>query len=129
MGRAAGATQGGWRGQHGLAAGLALGLLAIWALAVAAALHAVGTRPDRTGALLAVFPPAANESGILASVSRAQGSLVGATWLPNVWHVYGEAPGFAGALHEQGASLVLPPLPAAVFGNGACFGMSVSPPD
>jgi hypothetical protein len=110
-----------------MAAGLALALLAIWAVTVAITLLAIGTRPERSGALLAVFPLAVGEAAILASVSRAEGSLVGPTWLPNVWHVYGEAPRFAGALRDQGASLVLPPLPAAIFRNGACFGMPLTP--
>jgi hypothetical protein len=114
--------------RHLLAAWLVLGLLAGWAAAMAAAVHAIGTRPDRSGALLAVFPPFLDEFQILARVSRAEGSLVAGTWLPNVWHVHGEARNFAAALRGQGASLVLPPLPVALPGIGGCFGMPTAGP-
>ncbi len=129
MDRTVGARQGGGLAGHGLAAGLALGILVLWAAATADTLYTLGTRADRSGALLAVFPPATSEAAVLARVSRAQGVLVGSTWFGNVWHVYGEAPDFAGALREQGASLVLPPLPVALLGNSACFGMPLTAPE
>ena len=111
---------------HLLALGLVLGLVAAWICALAVTVQAIGTRPDRTGALLAVFPRSLDETQILARVSRAEGSLVGSTWLANVWHVYGDSQNFAAALHGQGATLVLPPLPFAVFGVGGCFGMPLT---
>ena len=112
--------------QHLLAAGLVLALVGAWIAALAITVHEIGTRPDRSGALLAVFPRSLDETQILARVSRAEGSLVGGTWLANVWHVYGQSQEFAAALHAQGASLVLPPLPFDVFGVGGCFGMPVA---
>ena len=103
-----------------------LGLVGAWVLALAITVHTIGTRPDRSGALLAVFPRALDETQILARVSRAEGSLVSGTWFANVWHVYGQSREFAAALRVQGASLVLPPLPFSVLGVGGCFGMPVA---
>lgn len=113
---------------HLLAGCLALGLFAGWAAALAITVHAIGTRPDRSGALLAVFPTSLDEFQILARVSRAEGVLVAGTWLPNVWHVYGDDRNFAAALRGEGASLVLPPLPFTLLGAGGCFGMPTTRP-
>ena len=125
-GRVQGRTDRGDARQHLLAVGLVLGLVGAWVTALAITVHTIGTRPDRSGALLAVFPRALDETQILARVSRAEGSLVSGTWLANVWHVYGQSQEFAAALRVQGASLVLPPLPFSVLGVGGCFGMPVA---
>ena len=124
-GRVQGRTDRGDARQHLLAVGLVLGLAGACVTALAT-VHTICTRPDRSGALLAVFPRALDETQILARVSRAEGSLVGGTWFANVWHVYGQSQEFAAALRVQGASLVLPPLPFSVLGVGGCFGMPVA---
>ena len=108
--------------QHGLAALVAGGILAVWAAALVTALHAIGTRPDRSGELLAVFPPALGAGVDLVRVARADGVLLGGTWLPSVWQVHGESRDFSAALRSQGAMLVLPPVAPAVFAVDGCFG-------
>ena len=80
-GRVQGRTDRGDARQHLLAVGLVLGLAGAWVTALAITVHTSGTRPDRSGALLAVFPRALDETQILARVSRAEGSLVSGTRL------------------------------------------------
>ena len=104
---------------------MVLGLAGAWVTALAITVHTIGTRP------IAQAPcwrssRALDEAQILARVSCAEGSLVGGTWIANVWHVYGQSQEFAAALRVQGASLVLPPLPFSVLGVGGCFGMPVA---
>ena len=57
---------------------------------------------------------------MLARVARADGAVVRGTWLANVWHVYGDRPGFAAALRASGAVYVLPTLPWDLLGIGGC---------
>jgi hypothetical protein len=113
---------------HGLAMGLATGILAAWLVAMVAKLLILGRERDRSGALLAVFPPTVSDVAALRSVLRADGTVVASGPLPGSWHVHGGGAGFAGRLRDQGAVLVLPPLPATLFGNAACFGMPALPP-
>jgi hypothetical protein len=113
---------------HGRAMGLAAGILAAWLVAMVATLLIPGRKRDRSGALLAVFPPTMADVAALCSVLRAHGTVVAAGPLPGSWHFHGGDPGFAGRLRDQRACLVLPPLPATLFGNAACFGMPALPP-
>jgi hypothetical protein len=106
-------------GVHRLALVLGGSIVLAWGLALALTLLAASD-PERSGALLAVFPRGTSEAQVLARVARAEGAVVQGTWFGNVWHVYGEGPRFAGGLREQGALYVVPPLPMEVFGLGGC---------
>ena len=101
---------------HRLALGLAAGILGAWALALTLTL---GTAADK-GELMAVFPRGTGEAEVLTRVARAEGAVVRGTWLGNVWHVYGDRPGFAQSLRAAGAVYVLPALPFDLFGMGGC---------
>jgi hypothetical protein len=113
--------------RHLLAAAIGVGVAAAWAVSLAATAEVVGSRRDRSGPVIAVFPRAMGPGEVLARVARADGTLVAETWLANAWHVRGEAPGFAGALRDAGATLVLPPLPYGLLGLPGCGGVTQGP--
>lgn len=116
------------RTPHALAVGLCALAVASWALALVATLQVAGTRDERSGAVLAVFPQGASEAEVLARVARADGVVMRGTWLANVWQVHGEQAGFARSLRAQGAVLVLPTLPYAAFTVGGCgFSAAANP--
>jgi hypothetical protein len=104
---------------HRLALVLGGGVVVAWVLTMVLTLLAASD-PQRSGALLAVFPRGTSEAQVLARVARAEGAVVQGTWFGNVWHVYGERQRFAAGLREQGALYVVPPLPMDVFGLGGC---------
>lgn len=106
-------------GVHRLALALGGGVVLAWGLALGLTLLAA-SNPERSGAVLAVFPRGTSEAQVLARVARAEGAVVQGTWFGNVWHVYGERPRFAAGLREQGALYVVPPLPMEVLGLGGC---------
>jgi hypothetical protein len=105
---------------HGLAIGIAVGLLFVWAAVLVATLVAASGRPDRAGALLAVFPRGISATEAIGRVALADGAVMSGSWFGNVWHVYGRQPDFAGRLLAQGAVFVLSPLPYAAFTVGGC---------
>lgn len=108
------------RGIHLLPLALLAGIVLAWAMVMLTVIYRAGSDEARTGTLLAVFPRGTSESEVLARVAMADGLVVRATWLANVWQVHGQAPGFSGNLRSQGALWVLPPLPYELFGLGGC---------
>ena len=88
---------------HKLALWLAAGVLVVSLAAMATAMRAAALPPDASGKMLVVFQPGTPETEIFGSLIRAGGAPVRQTWLPFVWVVAGEAPGFAGTLMAEGA--------------------------
>lgn len=88
---------------HKLALWLAAAVIAMSFLAMAAAMRAAALPPEASGKMLVVFQPGTNESDIFARLIAAGGSPVRQTWLPFVWVVASETPGFAGAIMAHGA--------------------------
>jgi hypothetical protein len=88
---------------HKLALWLAAGVLAVSLAAMATGMRAAALPPDASGVMLVVFQPGTPEAEIFGSLIRAGGAPVRQTWLPFVWVVAGDAPGFAGTLMAEGA--------------------------
>jgi hypothetical protein len=76
--------------------------------------------PDASGNMLAVFEPGTGEDEVFASLIAAGGRPVRSTWLPFVWVVSGNDPGFVGRLESQGALGAYGELPFAPAIAG-CF--------
>ncbi|HET6467046.1 MAG TPA: hypothetical protein VFG43_01585, partial [Geminicoccaceae bacterium] len=105
---------------HGEPALLLGAVLIVWLLAMTAVLRVAEVPGERTGDLLAVFPPGVDGSRVLAAVAASEGVVMRGTWFGNVWEVRSDAAGFAGRLRQRGALLVLPPLPLTAFTLGGC---------
>jgi hypothetical protein len=88
---------------HKLALWLAAGVLAVSLAAMATAMRAAALPPEASGKMLVVFQPGTPETEIFGSLIRAGGAPVRQTWLPFVWVVAGETPGFAGNITAHGA--------------------------
>jgi hypothetical protein len=88
---------------HKLAIWLAAGILAVSLAAMATAMRAAALPPDASGKMLVVFQPGTHQDDILLHLVKAGGAPVRQTWLPFVWVVAGEAPGFAGTIMAAGA--------------------------
>lgn len=105
---------------HRLALKLAAALLALWLVAMIALVRAAALDPDASGTMLAVFDPGVGEDTVFASLVAAGGRPVRRTWLPFVWIVAGNEPGFAGRLKRHGALGAYGELPFAPAIAG-CF--------
>ena len=88
---------------HKLALWLAAGVLAVSLAAMATAMRAAALPPEASGKMLVVFQPGTHQDDILLHLVKAGGAPVRQTWLPFVWVVAGDAPGFAGAMMRHGA--------------------------
>lgn len=88
---------------HGLALWLAAAVLAASLIAMMAAVRAAALPPEASGKMLVVFQPGIAEDEIFARVVQAGGAPVRQTWLPFVWVVAADAPGFAGRIKAEGA--------------------------
>jgi hypothetical protein len=88
---------------HKLALWLAAAVIAVSLVAMAAAMRAAALPPEATGKMLVVFQPGTAEEDMLARLIAAGGAPVRQTWLPFVWVVASEAPGFAGTIRTHGA--------------------------
>jgi len=88
---------------HRLAIALFLSLLAAGLVGMLIAIRASALPDSASGKMLAVFDPRLDEPAIFAVLVRAGGRPMRRTWLPAVWVVAGDAPGFAGSLRQAGA--------------------------
>jgi len=88
---------------HRLALWLAAAAVAASLIAMAAAMRAAALPPEASGKMLVVFEPGTEQSDVFARLIAAGGAPVRETWLPFVWVVAGETPGFAGAVMAHGA--------------------------
>ena len=88
---------------HKLAIWLAVGVFAVSLAAMATAMRAAALPPEASGKMLVVFQPGTPEADIFGSLIRAGAKPVRQTWLPFVWVVAGETPGFAGTIMAEGA--------------------------
>ena len=88
---------------HKLALGMAAGVIAVSFVAMAVAMRAAALPPEANGKMLVVFEPGTEQPDIFARLIAAGGAPVRRTWLPFVWVVASEAPGFAGAVMAGGA--------------------------
>ncbi len=88
---------------HRLAVWLAAGVVAVSLVAMATAMRAAALPPEASGKMLVVFEPGTSQDEIFTHLIEAGGSPVRQTWLPFVWVVAGDAPGFAGTILAQGA--------------------------
>ena len=88
---------------HKLALWLATAVVAVSLLAMAAAMRAAALPPEATGKMLVVFQPGTHQDDILVRLIKAGGAPVRQTWLPFVWVVASDRPGFAGTIMAQGA--------------------------
>ena len=88
---------------HSLALWLAAAVLAASLIAMMAAIRAAALPPEASGKMLIVFQPGSTEDEILARVIEAGGAPVRRTWMPFVWVVAADTPGFAGRIQAEGA--------------------------
>ncbi len=88
---------------HKLALWLAAAVIAVSLVAMAVAMRAAALPPEATGKMLVVFEPGTAQDDIFRRLVAAGGAPVRETWLPFVWVVAGEAPGFAGTMMANGA--------------------------
>jgi hypothetical protein len=88
---------------HTLALWFAAAVMAVSLVTMAAAMHAAALPPEATGKMLVVFQPGTADDDMLARLIAADGAPVRQTWLPFVWVVVSEAPGFAGTIRALGA--------------------------
>ena len=88
---------------HKFALWLATAVVAVSLLAMAVAMRAAALPPEASGKMLVVFEPGTGQEDILERLIAAGGAPVRRTWLPFVWVVAGDAPGFAGAMMRHGA--------------------------
>ena len=88
---------------HRLALWLAAAVIAVSLAAMAVAMRAAALPPEATGKMLVVFEPGTSQDDILLRLITAGGSPVRPTWLPFVWVVASETPGFAGKMVAHGA--------------------------
>ena len=88
---------------HRLALWLAAGVVAVSLVAMATAMRAAALPPEASGKMLVVFEPGTSQDEIFSRLIEAGGSPVRQTWLPFVWVVASDTPGFAGSLVAQGA--------------------------
>jgi hypothetical protein len=87
---------------HKLALWLAAAVLAVSLAAMMVAVRAAALPPEATGKMLVVFEPGSSEAEMLARIVAAGGAPVRQTWMPFVWVVAGETPGFAGRIEAEG---------------------------
>jgi hypothetical protein len=88
---------------HRLALWLAAGVVAVSLAAMATAMRAAALPPEASGKMLVVFQPGTSQDEIFGHLIEAGGSPVRQTWLPFVWVVASDTPGFAGTIMAQGA--------------------------
>ena len=88
---------------HKLALWLAAGVLAVSLAAMATAMRAAALPPEASGKMLVVFQPGTQQDEIFRHVIEAGAKPVRRTWLPFVWVVAGDTPGFAGTIMAEGA--------------------------
>jgi hypothetical protein len=88
---------------HKLALWLAAGVITVSLLAMAVAMRAAALPPEASGKMLVVFEPGTSQGDILVRLVAAGGSPIRQTWLPFVWVVAGDRPGFAGTMMAHGA--------------------------
>jgi len=88
---------------HKLALWLAAAVIAVSLAAMAVAMRAAALPPEATGKMLVVFEPGTSQEDILLRLIAAGGAPVRQTWLPFVWVVASETPGFAGSVVAEGA--------------------------
>jgi hypothetical protein len=88
---------------HKLALWLAAAVIAVSLVAMAAAMRAAALPPEATGKMLVVFQPGTAEDDMFGRLVAAGGAPIRQTWLPFVWVVSGETPGFAGMIVADGA--------------------------
>ena len=88
---------------HRLALWLALAVVVASLAAMAVAMRAAALPDEASGTMLAVFEPGTGEDQIFARLVAAGGTPIRPTWLPFVWVVAGEGPGFVGEIRAAGA--------------------------
>ena len=76
---------------------------------------------ERSGALVAVFPPGIDPQTMYNAVIGADGRLVNSTWLSNAWVVYSDQPGFTGRLKAAGAWATYAPEMVQPLTLGGCY--------
>lgn len=76
---------------------------------------------ERSGTVVAVFPPDTEADDIFAAVLNADGRLVNATWFDSAWLVHSDQTGFVGRLREQGAWAAFRPALFQPLTLGGCF--------
>ncbi len=96
---------------HGIALGLAAGVLAVWLALMSVGLRDAEVEPDATGTVLATFPVGANQDDVFAAIIHAGGRPMRRTWLGFAWVASGTDAGFAGRLKENGATGVYREMP------------------
>ena len=108
---------------HGVALALAASVTVV-CLAVAGALLHWGALPaERSGQVVALFPPGTDRMTAFAAIAAADGLLVRGTWLSNVVVADGGAPGFVGRLQAAGAWAAYPPFDLGPAMIGGCAGI------
>lgn len=78
--------------------------------------------PERSGRLIALYPPGWSAERVLAASVRADATLRAQGWWPGLVELDGSA-GLAGRLRAQGAVLVLAPLPIDLGALPGCTGV------
>lgn len=111
---------------HGIALGLAAGVLAVWLVVMSISLGDAELEPEATGTVLATFPVRANQSDVFAAIIQAGGRPVRRTWLGFAWIADSDDWGFAARLKQNGATGVYRDMPLGPSLGGCAAVVSAS---
>ena len=111
---------------HGIAMGLAAGVLAVWLVLMSVSLGDAEVEPDAAGTVLATFPVSASQDDVFAAIIRAGGRPMRRTWFGFAWVVNGADNGFARRLKENGATGVYREMPLGPSLGGCAAIVSAS---
>ncbi len=111
---------------HGIALGLAAGVLAVWLALMTVSLGDAEVEASANGTVLATFPISASQDDIFAAIVHAGGRPMRRTWLGFAWVADGSDAGFAGRLKENGATGVYREMPLGPSLGGCAAIVSAS---
>lgn len=109
---------------HRLAFGLLAAVVVVWAVLLGGALRTAALDEGESGMVLAVFPPGTPDTEVFQAVVRAGGEPVRRTWVSFAWVAQGQAAGFVGRLHREGAWAAYGEIPVAGPALGGCMVVS-----
>jgi len=99
-------------------------LVAVSALWLAVIMRAGEDAAEAEGRMVMVlFPPGAGLKEVFLATERAGGTIVGDTWLSNVWILHSERSGYPARLRAAGAWLVIDTAPFGQLTVPTCGGV------
>ena len=114
-----------WRGGrfHLFAAGLFIAIVTGWVALMALATRDSELPDESSGMVTVVFPWGSTIRDVFLTAEKAGGSIVGDTFVPNVWVMHSDAPGYAARLRAAGVLFVLDVSPFKGLRVPTCGGV------